>query len=183
MFVSVWPEEKYIVEYALEYGFLRLSPKTRQRLNITVMLVTLGRLDSIFYILCRYQHLAYWLSEVGWTGFEFESPPSGLGMMGLNVVIYSMEPCLNEQIYRQAWPHFMLMAYYDISFQNVNEESGEPFESRDELCSYIILQQHCLSIFSGTPELLLTKSDFWEYKLAFICFRPREGWMFWWCLQ
>ncbi|XP_033737845.1 membralin-like [Pecten maximus] len=37
----VWPEEKYIVEYALEYGFLRLSPKTRQRLNITVMLVTL----------------------------------------------------------------------------------------------------------------------------------------------
>ncbi|KAK6188167.1 hypothetical protein SNE40_004410 [Patella caerulea] len=38
---AVWPEEKYIVEYALEYGFLRLSPKTRQRLNITVMLVTL----------------------------------------------------------------------------------------------------------------------------------------------
>ncbi|CAC5379557.1 Membralin [Mytilus coruscus] len=37
----VWPEEKYIVEYALEYGFLRLSPKTRQKLNITVMLVTL----------------------------------------------------------------------------------------------------------------------------------------------
>ncbi|KAL4236457.1 hypothetical protein ACF0H5_004843 [Mactra antiquata] len=37
----VWPEEKYIVEYALEYGFLRLSPKTRQRLNLTVMLVTL----------------------------------------------------------------------------------------------------------------------------------------------
>ena len=40
--VAVWPEEKYIVEYALEYGFLRLSPSTRQRLNITVMLVTLG---------------------------------------------------------------------------------------------------------------------------------------------
>lgn len=37
----VWPEEKYIVEYALEYGFLRLSPRTRQKLNITVMLVTL----------------------------------------------------------------------------------------------------------------------------------------------
>lgn len=37
----VWPEEKYIVEYSLEYGFLRLSPKTRQRLNISVMLVTL----------------------------------------------------------------------------------------------------------------------------------------------
>jgi hypothetical protein len=43
LYVSVWPEEKYIVEYALEYGFLRLSPKTRQRLNITVMLVTLGQ--------------------------------------------------------------------------------------------------------------------------------------------
>ena len=42
MSVSVWPEEKYIVEYSLEYGFLRLSPRTRQRLNITVMLVTLG---------------------------------------------------------------------------------------------------------------------------------------------
>lgn len=43
MFFIVWPEEKYIVEYALEYGFLRLSPKTRQKLNITVMLVTLGK--------------------------------------------------------------------------------------------------------------------------------------------
>ncbi|ESO92325.1 hypothetical protein LOTGIDRAFT_62240, partial [Lottia gigantea] len=39
--IIVWPEEKYIVEYALEYGFLRLSPKTRRRLNISVMLVTL----------------------------------------------------------------------------------------------------------------------------------------------
>ena len=29
------------MEYALEYGFLRLSPKTRQRLNISVKLVTL----------------------------------------------------------------------------------------------------------------------------------------------
>ena len=45
--VSVWPEEKYIVEYALEYGFLRLSPKTRQRLNITVTLVTLGQFESL----------------------------------------------------------------------------------------------------------------------------------------
>ncbi|XP_067928425.1 membralin-like [Watersipora subatra] len=38
---AVWPEEKYIVEYALEYGFLRLSPKTRHRLNITVLLKVL----------------------------------------------------------------------------------------------------------------------------------------------
>jgi len=42
----VWPEERYIVEYSLEYGFLRLSPKTRNALNISVMLVTLGRFLS-----------------------------------------------------------------------------------------------------------------------------------------
>ena len=34
-------EDNYIIEYSLEYGFLRLSPQTRQKLNITVMLVTL----------------------------------------------------------------------------------------------------------------------------------------------
>lgn len=38
----VWPQEEYIVEYSLEYGFLRLSQATRQRLNIPVMVVTLG---------------------------------------------------------------------------------------------------------------------------------------------
>lgn len=43
LIVSVWPEERYIVEYSLEYGLLRLSPKTRQLLNVTVMLVTLGK--------------------------------------------------------------------------------------------------------------------------------------------
>ena len=36
-------EEHYILEYSLEYGFLRLSPTTRQRLNVEVLLVTLGR--------------------------------------------------------------------------------------------------------------------------------------------
>ncbi|CAL8251857.1 unnamed protein product [Merluccius merluccius] len=34
-------QEEYIVEYSLEYGFLRLSQNTRQRLNIPVMVVTL----------------------------------------------------------------------------------------------------------------------------------------------
>ncbi|ODM98515.1 Membralin [Orchesella cincta] len=34
-------DQAYIVEYALEYGFLRLSPETRQRLNIPVKIVTL----------------------------------------------------------------------------------------------------------------------------------------------
>lgn len=38
---AVWPEDEYIVEYSLEYGFLRLSPLTRQKLNITVMIVVL----------------------------------------------------------------------------------------------------------------------------------------------
>ncbi|CAF4772079.1 unnamed protein product, partial [Rotaria sp. Silwood2] len=36
-------EEYYILEYSIEYGFLRLSPETRQRLNIEVLLVTLGK--------------------------------------------------------------------------------------------------------------------------------------------
>ncbi len=35
------PEEEYLVEYSLEYGFLRLSPATRQKLNISVELVVL----------------------------------------------------------------------------------------------------------------------------------------------
>jgi len=48
-FCSVWPEERYIVEYSLEYGFLRLSPKTRNALNISVMLVTLGELLSGYF--------------------------------------------------------------------------------------------------------------------------------------
>lgn len=37
----VWPEDEYIVEYSLEYGFLRLSPSTRTRLGIPVQIVTL----------------------------------------------------------------------------------------------------------------------------------------------
>ena len=40
-FLSVGKEE-YAVEYALEYGFLRLSSETRERLGIPVMLVELG---------------------------------------------------------------------------------------------------------------------------------------------
>lgn len=39
---AVWPQDEYIVEYALEFGFLRLSQATRQRLSIPVMVVTLG---------------------------------------------------------------------------------------------------------------------------------------------
>ncbi|CAF0973133.1 unnamed protein product [Adineta steineri] len=34
-------EEQHILEYSLEYGFLRLPPDTRRRLNIEVLLVTL----------------------------------------------------------------------------------------------------------------------------------------------
>ena len=32
----------YIFEFAVEFGFLRMSPKTRGRLNITTQLVLLG---------------------------------------------------------------------------------------------------------------------------------------------
>lgn len=35
------------MEYSLEYGFLRLSQSTRQRLNIPVMVVTLGETGSV----------------------------------------------------------------------------------------------------------------------------------------
>ncbi|XP_077390793.1 membralin [Festucalex cinctus] len=38
---KAWPQEEYMVEYSLEYGFLRLSQSTRHRLNIPVMVVTL----------------------------------------------------------------------------------------------------------------------------------------------
>lgn len=37
----VWPEENYIVEYSLEYGFLRLSSATRERLKIPIQVVNL----------------------------------------------------------------------------------------------------------------------------------------------
>ncbi|EFA06285.2 hypothetical protein TcasGA2_TC009151 [Tribolium castaneum] len=38
---SDWSSDEYIVEYSLEYGFLRLSPMTRARLKIPVQIVTL----------------------------------------------------------------------------------------------------------------------------------------------
>lgn len=44
-----WFDETYIVEYSLEYGFLRLSARTRKKLNIPVYLVTLDpETDSCF---------------------------------------------------------------------------------------------------------------------------------------
>ncbi|XP_032681036.1 membralin isoform X2 [Odontomachus brunneus] len=39
-------KDGYIVEYSLEYGFLRLSPAARQRLNIPVKIVTLDPLND-----------------------------------------------------------------------------------------------------------------------------------------
>lgn len=35
-------KEEYAVEYALEYGFLRLSAESRKKLGIPVLLVELG---------------------------------------------------------------------------------------------------------------------------------------------
>ncbi|CAF3804267.1 unnamed protein product [Rotaria magnacalcarata] len=46
-------EEQHILEYSLEYGFLRLRPETRQRLNIQVLLVTIA-----FYVI-----LIVWISD------------------------------------------------------------------------------------------------------------------------
>lgn len=41
-FFTVWPQEKYIIEYSLEYGFLRLSPGARQNTSVKVHTVILG---------------------------------------------------------------------------------------------------------------------------------------------
>ncbi|PIK44690.1 putative membralin [Apostichopus japonicus] len=38
---AVWPSDEYIMEYSLEYGFLRLSSSTREKLKIPVMVVQL----------------------------------------------------------------------------------------------------------------------------------------------
>lgn len=38
-------KEEYAVEYALEYGFLRLSAESRKKLGIPVLLVELGKLE------------------------------------------------------------------------------------------------------------------------------------------
>lgn len=46
MAIVVFPEDEYIVEYSLEYGFLRLSPAARQKLNIPVKIVTLDPLND-----------------------------------------------------------------------------------------------------------------------------------------
>jgi hypothetical protein len=46
---AIWQEERYIVEYALEYGFLRLSPQMRAKLNITVLLVTLDPMKDLCF--------------------------------------------------------------------------------------------------------------------------------------
>lgn len=56
---SVYTEENYIVEYALEYGFLRLSPAMRRRLNITVKLVVLGKLLFGFIFINKLSRLFY----------------------------------------------------------------------------------------------------------------------------
>lgn len=38
---AVWPQEEYVVEYSLEYGFLRLSPGARQNTSVKVLTVML----------------------------------------------------------------------------------------------------------------------------------------------
>ena len=54
----VWPDDEYIIEYSLEYGFLRLSPSTRQRLNIPVLVVKLDpeKVTTLLHISCIMIH-------------------------------------------------------------------------------------------------------------------------------
>jgi hypothetical protein len=47
-------EEQHILEYSLEYGFLRLPPETRKRLHIDVLLVTLGNILFQYVELLKY---------------------------------------------------------------------------------------------------------------------------------
>ena len=42
----MWPEDEYIVEYSLEIGFLRLSPATRQKLDIPVHIEVLDPVNN-----------------------------------------------------------------------------------------------------------------------------------------
>lgn len=44
-------EDVHIYEYAVEFGFLRMSPKTRQKLNITTTFVVLGEFLWLFKII------------------------------------------------------------------------------------------------------------------------------------
>ena len=44
-----WPEDEYIVEYSLEYGFLRLSPSTWKKLNISVQMVVLDPTQDVCF--------------------------------------------------------------------------------------------------------------------------------------
>ena len=37
----MWPEDAYIVEYSLEYGYLRLGPEKRKLLKIPVKIIAL----------------------------------------------------------------------------------------------------------------------------------------------
>lgn len=50
---AVWPSDEYIMEYSLEYGFLRLSSSTREKLKIPVMVVQLGKYKLNILYLCQ----------------------------------------------------------------------------------------------------------------------------------
>ena len=52
IFVFVDVEDIHIFEYATEFGFLRMSPKTRQKFNITTTLVLLGKYFVAQSVVC-----------------------------------------------------------------------------------------------------------------------------------
>ncbi|XP_035211688.1 membralin-like isoform X2 [Stegodyphus dumicola] len=43
---AVWTQEEYVIEYSLEYGFLRLSPAARQNTSVKIHTVTLDPLKD-----------------------------------------------------------------------------------------------------------------------------------------
>ena len=54
-------KEEYAVEYALEYGFLRLSPESRKKLGIPVLLVELGKFSFFRLLYCdRFMNVLVW---------------------------------------------------------------------------------------------------------------------------
>nr|XP_054329566.1 membralin isoform X2 [Pongo pygmaeus] len=78
---KVWPQDEYIVEYSLEYGFLRLSQATRQRLSIPVMVVTLGESELL-------------AGGAPWRGLpsSLGSPPAGAGLEAVQEALRSAPP-------------------------------------------------------------------------------------------
>lgn len=107
----MWPQDEYIVEYSLEYGFLRLSQATRQRLSIPVMVVTLG--------------------EAGWGWTKDGSAAEGFLTSVTNTDPHSLADPTRDQCFGDRFSRLLLdefLGYDDILMSSVkglaeNEEN------------------------------------------------------------